>query len=213
MWACHTTIALKENNMAYYFKGARILAPLSITSNEPIFDVDTISLSKQRATQGAQRWELSFNVVTSDADEADILVGMIDGITVAETMVMPQLPSVARNNTSSVVLAINSGASAGSTTVSVVSDGVISKGSFVKFSNHTKIYMVTEAVGSGTVDVSIYPALRENVTPSHTFNTSNSSASTVSLSYYRDVSNLRGLRFSDGLLSSPGVVNLVEAIV
>jgi len=140
----------------YYFKGAKILAPLSITSNEPVFDVDTISLSKQRASQGAQRWELSFKTVSSGATEADIFVGMVTGISSAETMIMPQLPSV--------------------------------------------------------VAVPIYPQLRTAVTTSHTFLTSNSTSSAVTLSYYRDVSNLRGLTFTDGILSSTGSINLVEAV-
>lgn len=97
----------------YYFKGAKILAPLSITSNEPVFDVDTISLSKQRASQGAQRWELSFKTVSSGATEADIFVGMVTGISSAETMIMPQLPSVVTANTSSPVLAIDAAIAAG----------------------------------------------------------------------------------------------------
>lgn len=198
--------------MTYYFKGAKILAPLSITSNEPVFDVDTVSLSKQRASQGAQRWELTFTTVISGATEADMLVGMITGIATYDTMVMPQLPSVVSANTSSVVLAIDAGASAGVSSVTVVSDGVISKGSFVKFSNHDKIYMVTDDVAAGTVAVPIYPKLRTAVTTSHTFLTSNPTASSVTLSYYRDVSNLRGLTFTDGVLSSTGAINLVEAI-
>ena len=198
--------------MAYYFKGAKILAPLSITSNEPVYDVDTVSLSKQRATQGAQRWELAFNTTTSDATEADMLVGVVEGITTASTMVMPQLPSVVKANTSSVVLPISANASAGSSSVSITSDGVISKGSFIKFSNHNKIYLVTASVGAGAVSVSLYPSLRSAVTTSHTFNTSNGPASAVTLNYYRDVSNLRGLTFTDGILSSTGTVNLVEAL-
>lgn len=198
--------------MAYYFKGAKILAPLSITSNEPVYDVDTVSLSKQRATQGAQRWEIAFTTANSGATEADMLVGVIDGITSAETMVMPQLPSVDRFNTCSTVLPINADASAGSSTVTVVSDGVISKGSFIKFSNHDKIYMVLDGMVFGTAPISIYPKLRSAVTTAHTFNTSNAGASAVSLRYYRDVSNLRGLTFTDGILSSTGTVNLVEAI-
>ena len=199
--------------MAYYFKGAKILAPLSITSNEPVYDVDTVSLSKQRATQGAQRWEVAFTTATSDATEADMLVGVIDSITAAETMIMPQLPSVLKANTSSVVLPINAGASGGASTVTVVSDGIISKGSFIKFSNHDKVYLVTADVAAGTVPVSIYPSLRSAVTTSHTLYTSNAGASSVSLRYYRDVSNLRGLTFTDGILSSTGTVNLVEALV
>ena len=199
--------------MAYYFKGAKILAPLSITSNEPVYDVDTVSLSKQRATQGAQRWEVAFTTATSDATEADMLVGVIDSITSAETMVMPQLPSVARLNTAGVSLVISVAASGGAPSVTVVSDGVISKGSFIKFSNHDKVYLVTADVAAGTVPVSIYPSLRSAVTTSHTLYTSNAGASSVSLRYYRDVSNLRGLTFTDGILSSTGTVNLVEALV
>jgi len=198
--------------MAYFFKGSKILAPLSITSNEPVFDVDTISLSKQRASQGAQRWELSFKTVSSGATEADIFVGMVTGISSAETMVMPQLPSVFTANTSSSVLAIDADAAAGVSSVTVVSDGVISKGSFIKFSNHDKIYMVTADVAAGTVAVPIYPQLRTAVTTSHTFLTSNPTSSAVTLSYYRDVSNLRGLTFTDGILSSTGSINLVEAV-
>ena len=195
--------------MTYYFKGAKVLAPFSITSNDPVFDVDTVSLSKQRVSQGAQRWELSFSTVTSGTTEADMLVGVIDGITSAETMVMPQLPSVARLNTASASLVISAGAAAGASAVTVVSDGIISKGSFIKFSNHTKIYMVTADVAAGTVPVSIYPSLRSAVTVSDVVNT----GASVSLSFYRDVSNLRGLTFTDGILSSTGTVNLVEALV
>ncbi|MDB9983380.1 hypothetical protein OAD54_01390 [Candidatus Pelagibacter sp.] len=198
--------------MIYYFKGAQILAPLSITSNEPVYDVDTVSLSKQRASQGAQRWELTFNTLTTKDTEADMLVGMVTGITTADTMVMPQLPSVAKANTSGVSLPISAGASGGASSVNITSDGVISKGSFIKFSNHDKIYMVTESVGAGAVSVSIYPLLRTAVTTSHTLLTSNNLASAVLLRYYRDVSNVRGLTFTDGILSSSGTVELLEAI-
>jgi len=194
--------------MAYYYHGAKILAPLTITSNEPVYDVDTVSLSKQRASQGTQRWEIAFNTATSNETEADMLVGVITDMNVVGTMVMPQLPSVDLTNTVSTTLVVDADAAAGASTVTVVSDGVISKGSFVKFSSHDKIYMVTADVASGTAPVSIYPKLRSAVSTSHTLDT----GSSVMLSYYRDVSNLRGLKFTDGILSSTGVINLVEAI-
>ena len=195
--------------MTYYYNGAKILAPLSIASNEPVFDVDTVSLSKQRASQGAQRWELAFNTATTGSTEADMLVGVVTGITAAGTMPMPQMPSVDAANTASVSLAINANVAAGQSSVTVVSDGVISKGSFIKFSNHAKIYMVTAGVAAGTVSVSIYPSLRSAVTTAHTFKT----GASATFTYYRDVSNLRGLKFTDGILSSTGVVNLVEGLV
>jgi hypothetical protein len=192
----------------YYFNGAQILAPLTIESNEPIFDVDTVSLSKQRASQGAQRWELSFDTAMTNTTEADMLVGMVTGIATPGTMVMPQLPSVDLANTASATLSVSVNAAAESSTVTVVSDGVISKGSFVKFSNHDKLYMVTADVAAGTAPVSIYPSLRSAVSTSHTLKTGPS----VILTYYRNVDNLRGIQFTDGVLSSVGVVSLVEAI-
>jgi hypothetical protein len=195
--------------MTYYYNGAKILAPLSIASNEPVFDVDTVSLSKQRASQGAQRWEISFNTATSGATEADMLVGVVTGINTADTMPMPQMPSVDLANTAGVSLVISVAASAAATAVTVVSDGVISKGSFIKFSNHAKIYMVTADVAAGTVPVSIYPALRSAVAITDTFKT----GASATFTYYRDVSNLRGLTFTDGILSSTGTINLVEGLV
>ena len=199
--------------MTYYFKGAKILAPLSITSNEPVYDVDTVSLSKQRASQGAQRWELTFNTAISSATEVDMLVGLTTGIATADTMTMPQLPSVVAANTSSATLVIFADAAADASSVTVVSDGIISRGSFIQFNNHDKIYMVTGDVEAGNVPVSIYPNLRTAVTTLETLLTSNSTESNVTLSYYSDVSNLRGLTFTDGILSSTGSISLVEALV
>jgi len=142
--------------MAYYFKGAKILAPLTVASNEPVYEVDTVSLSKQRASQGAQRWELAFKTVSSGETEADMLVGVITGLSTATTMTMPQIPSVVAGNTAGVSLVINAGVAAGLSSVIIASDGIIKKGSFIKFSNHDKVYMVTADVAAiGTLTGSI----------------------------------------------------------
>jgi hypothetical protein len=193
----------------YYFNGAQILAPLSIISNEPVYDVDTVSLSKQRASQGAQRWEISFNTVTTPETEADMLIGMITGIATAQTMIMPQLPSVDVANTVGSGRAITTNISAGGSSVTVNLNGVLSKGSFIKFSNHSKIYMVTANVNSGINPVLIYPSLRSSVTTAHTVLTGTG----VLLNYYRDIDSSRGITFNDGVLSSTGIVSLVEALI
>ena len=195
--------------MTYYFKGSKILAPLSITSNEPMYDVDTVSLSKQRASQGAQRWEVAFNTVTSGETEADLLVGIITGLATADTMIMPQLPSVDRVNTASISLGVFAQSTVGDTTVDVVNDGFISKGTFIKFSNHAKVYMTIVDQTAGSGPISFYPPLRAGVPSGQTMKT----GSSVTFNYYRDVNNLRGLTFTDGLISSAGTINLVEALV
>jgi hypothetical protein len=168
-----------------------------------------VSLSKQRASQGAQRWEISFNTVTTSETEADMLIGMITGIATAQTMIMPQLPSVDVANTVGSGRAITTNISAGGSSVTVNLNGVLSKGSFIKFSNHSKIYMVTATVNSGITPVLIYPSLRSSVTTAHTVLTGTG----VLLNYYRDIDNSRGISFDDGILSSTGIVSLVEALI
>ena len=198
--------------MAYTFNGASILAPFSITSNQPIYETDTVSLSKQRASQGAQRWELSFTTVTSESTEADMLVGMITGLATTTTMVMPQIPSVVKGNTAGVSLEISAAVVAGLSEVTIVSDGIIKKGSFIKFSNHDKLYMVTADVAASValapVAVAIYPSLRTAVAITDTLKTGPSAV----LTYYRDIDNTQGLQFTDGILSSTGSISLIEAI-
>jgi len=97
----------------YYFEGSPIVAPLTIESNEPVFAVDTINLKQQRASQGAQRWELSFQVQTRDIEE-NYFVDIVSMANQANTMVMPQLLSVDKKTTlpiTGVAAAANAGAS------------------------------------------------------------------------------------------------------
>lgn len=198
--------------MAYYFNGASILAPLKITSNEPVFEMTTVSLKTQRASQGAQRWELTFTTATSAATEADAILGAIESITTTDTVVMPQLPSIVAGNTATASQVISANVAASLSAVTIVSDGIILKGSFIKFSNHDKVYMVTAdvaaSVASAPVSVAIYPSLRSAVTTADTLKT----GASVVLTYYRSIDNARGITFTDGLLSSAGSINLIEAL-
>jgi len=163
--------------MKYYFEGYEIVAPLSIASNEPMFDADTISLKKQRSSQGAQRWELSFNIVTTTP--ADALLTIVDFDTV-QTMTMPQLKEV--NDRLSTVN--------------------YPKGAFVTGSNN-KVYMI-KSDASSVVDSNLYPTPPSGLTYSTVAN--------ATIRYYRDVSDLRGITFSDGILADPGTINIIEAL-
>ena len=163
--------------MKYYFEGYEIVAPLSIASNEPMFDADTISLKKQRSSQGAQRWELSFNIVTTTP--ADALLTIVDFDTV-QNMTMPQLKEV--NDRLSTVN--------------------YPKGAFVTGSNN-KVYMI-KSDASSVVDSNLYPTPPSGLTYSTVAN--------ATIRYYRDISDLRGITFSDGILADPGTINIIEAL-
>ena len=276
--------------MKYYYEGYEILAPLTITSNEPVFDADTISLRKQRATQNAQRWELSFSVTT--LSPASLLTSITDFDT-AKTMTMPQLNDVnkaisthvpitvnytvtysggkyaidgsqnptlnfARGNTYVFDLSNNSlgshplrfataangsggssysvgvstvgtqGQAGASITIVVASDApntlyyyctnhsnmgnsisvangtgiAYPKGAFVTGSNN-KIYMI-KSNATSVASSNLYPTPPSGLTYSTPAN--------ATIRYYRDVSDIRGITFTDGLLANSGTINIIEAL-
>ena len=217
----------------YYFQGEQILAPISIRSNHPVFSADTISLQRQQVQTTAQRWEIDFNVAVEDpvaffTSTISANQGTNPG---RVTMTMPQIyrgQKQFNENTHTATGAISVGAAAavGATSVSLnapVSQAgrIIRRGTFIKFSNHDKIYLIINTSdislnSSGNGTITIYPSLRQALTTSHTFryldNGTNSSTGDVVLTAWRDTTNINGISFSDGLLADPGVVRLVEAV-
>jgi hypothetical protein len=185
----------------YYFNGAQILAPFTITSNEPMFEVDTVSLKKQRASQDAQRWELSFSVVNVD-NPADLLLSSLFNFDQSSTMVMPQLKDVFEATTCTIDPTTVGDKAAGQNSVLLdrtLSFGLVPKGSFVKFSNHDKIYILTADVNmtsNSDVTAAFYPSLVAAVTEDSFMNI----LSSCVITYFRDISDLRGITFSDGIM-------------
>ena len=88
-----------------------------------------------------------------------------------------------------------------------VGSGVIPAGSFIKFSNHSKVYL-TESTVNGSGSTRIHPGLVQPVPSS----TRIQHGSNCLLTYSRDVNDIKGITFSDGILSNAGTVNLVEEI-
>lgn len=164
--------------MKYYYKGYEIVTPFTISSNEPMFDVDTVSLSKVRSSQNVQRWEMTFNILTDSP--ADILADL-PNFDISQNMVMPQLKEV-NNRLSSISYP---------------------KGAFVTGSNG-KVYMLKEDATAPNQN-NLYPR-----PPSSGITYSTVAGATIN--YYRDVSDLRGITFSDGILADAGTITIIEAI-
>jgi len=199
----------------YYFDGAQILAPFTINSNEPMFEAETVSLKIQRASQNVQRWELSFEVSGVDTTQVDLLVNSVINLDQVSNMIMPQLPTVDKNYTvSSGDTLVGASADAGSNSVfgnTSNKSGVLPKGSFIKFSNHDKIYLVTSEVNFNTISnpaISIFPSLRVAVTTSNLIKTGQE----VLITYKRSIDNSSGITFVDGVLSSLGTINIIEDV-
>jgi hypothetical protein len=199
----------------YYYKNSQILAPVSIVSNEPMFDMTTVSLKTRRASQGHQRWELSFNIQPTDNNIEETLLAGIENLN-SETMIMPQMSSVLDRFSFSGTATLSTTANANSTTVvindTITNSGTIPKGYFIKFNTSDKLHIVTSDStfnsNTGTVNVSIYPKLTQDINSGSELLTGNS----VSFSYYKDINNQTGITFTDGVLANPGTITLLEAI-
>lgn len=203
--------------MAYTFQGQKIVTPFRISSNEPVFSADAVNLQVRRVKQGAQRWEMEFNVVMEDPSST--FVDMISDFHNKITLEMPQLNirgEVISSGTCTSTVRSAGNLAAGSSSVNIDGMGynsTIKKGRFVQFSSHNKIYMITEdATGSslGSSSLSIYPKLRELV-PNNTELLYRDSDN-ITFHAYRDITNTQGITYTDGVLSDLGQISLIEAL-
>lgn len=221
----------------YYYKDLKILAPFSIVSNEPHFDIQTVSLKTGRVSQGHQRWELSFAVQPEGSETNNLFVDMlVSGQNSPDTMIMPQFAVISETyatypkedpsieltfdgSSDSYVfgtagaLQVGIAAEYGDSTVTLDSSsarGKLMKGTFIKFSEGDKVYIVTSEtdLSGSTAVVPIYPSLRRDLSTSATLQYGDDCI----FSYYRDIGNSTGITFEDGVLANPGQITLYEAL-
>jgi len=191
-----------DNELASVFS-----TPLSIVSNQPEFSSDTLSLVRMVSKQGVQRWELEADIAPSDSPAEHLISSVLMGGHTSVYVRMPQ-PYQHEKQQYTVPIMCAASASAGSAAV-VVSGNSIARGSFIKFANHNKIYLVTECIEDASeFELKLYPALRKPVPLS----TEVLYADRVTAVMKYDTNVIKGIRYSDGILSSPGTVNLLEAL-
>jgi hypothetical protein len=93
--------------------------------------------------------------------------------------------------------------------------GLIPKGTFIRFSNHTKVYMVAAnatGLGATAVTLQIYPKLRVAVDAAATPPTTFTYKDDVLLNCVYDTDNIIGMLYSDGIMMDMGSVRLVEKL-
>jgi hypothetical protein len=198
----------------YYYEGSEILIPFTVVSNEPMFDMTTVSLKTQRASQGHQRWELSFNTINPKENQVDSFLSSFKDLEDSNTMVMPQMTEVDKKVTvdaTSRPIGANAAKGASSISIDANNNGLVPKGSFVKFNNDTKIYILTSDLnlsGTGNASVNIYPNLLKDLTTSNQIKFTTE----AEITYLRSIDNQTGITFNDGVLSNIGTITLVEAL-
>lgn len=141
---------------------------INFRSNSPVTSNTSISGKRTVRSLNSQRWEFSARYDRLTKEEFGPVYAFLisQGGQLGEFSVIPTEISSARGNASG-TCTIGVTTNAGSSTVVVGLTGSLLKGDLIKFSNHTKVYMVTEdRSGSGTL--TIFPSLLQQVTTSDT---------------------------------------------
>lgn len=184
---------------------ATFVSPTTVLSNSPSFVTDSMSLKRSVSKRPAQRWEIVTQLKPQYTDANDIFVMLVTkGLTETITVSIPQNPG-ARKNRAGNEAVVGSG-SINSSTVRLVSENVIPKGTFIKFANHDKVYLTTSAR-----DVSgfctIFPALISAVV-----NQVVTWKDDVKMKVYFDDTTITGMVFDNGVLINNGEIKMVEAL-
>jgi len=128
---------------------------------------------------------------------------VVNGYATAFDIMMPQNYGAVLKRTSSGVATASASAGAASVTVSSNS-GLIPKGTFIKFANHSKVYMTTADL-TGTGSVGIYPTLRATISSA-----TMTCRDDVKMSCVYDLDTISGMAYTDGILMNLGMIKLVE---
>jgi hypothetical protein len=185
---------------------ATFAAPLTIRNNRPVFSSDSLSLKRNTNIRPAQRWEIQSNLVplSTDANDLFVTIATSDHYKMIEVK-MPQNTGSVHNRIKDTETCYASGSLNG-TTVTVSTNGTISAGTFIRFGNHSKVYLTeTTRVGAGTMTV--YPPLIQSVVNQVLFWQDD-----VIMPCLVDLDTTLGMVYTDGVLMDLGSIKLVEKL-
>ena len=185
---------------------ASFAAPMTVIDNTPTFGGDTLSLRRIVERRPAQRWEIETNLAPLSYDAQNLLaVLMVNGNSSSIGIRMPQNYGAKQARTANDF--ITGTGSVSSTLVSLTGvSGLLPRGTFVKFSNHNKIYMtLTNLNGNGVVTV--HPPLRTLVSGHNV-----AYRDDVDGFFYADFDNIRGMSYVDGILMDLGRMRFLEVV-
>lgn len=184
--------------------------PLSISSNQPAFVQDSLNLRRNAGSQNIQRWEIEANIAQTNNSAGYLVHSVSNGYVKVIYVRMPQVfglsvtdvPVTAGNNK-----VFGDVIPAKSEYIAIAGADSLVPGEFIQFASSPKVHLVTEAGGSSR-DVRIFPPVNVAVQSGTTIRTGG--FVTLHASYDTDVQI--GITFTDGVLSDPGSIRLVERL-
>jgi hypothetical protein len=185
---------------------AQFVAPMAVRSNHPVFASDTLSLKRDIIRRSAQRWEIETRLMPLSVGAENLFVNLVSkGYSDTVTIITPQNYGAKKALTATAAV---TGTGSKDTNIITVdgNNGVIPKGTFIKFASHSKVYLtITERNNNGTM--LIYPNLLSAVAAaSFTYKDD------VQMSCMWDLNTINGMSYSDGILMDLGTVKLVEKV-
>jgi hypothetical protein len=186
---------------------ARFTAPLSVASDVPVFVSDALSLKRNVVKRPAQRWRINCGLEPLTRGSQTLFRLLTEkGNHQTVQVLVPQNYGVSLERTS-VSTGVTATGSAGATQVTIANNsGLIPEGSFLKFANHNKIYMV-RGNRSGNGAMNIFPELRLAVSA-----TSITYKNDVIGTFWIDTDTISGMQYSDGILMSIANISLLEDV-
>lgn len=188
---------------------AKFTAPLSIRNNRPTYIADSLSLKRFSTAGTAQRWEIEANLEPLSVNAQDLFMSLVlKGVSESVVVKVPQNYGAKKKLTASAVMRTNGVVAGGVTQFQVDGfTGVIPLGTFIKFSNHNKLYVTkTDLNGPGVLNV--YPEVRTNIPD----NTIIYYKDDVHVNFYYDTDVVKGMVYQDGILMDVGTVKLIEVL-
>jgi len=185
---------------------AELVAPLKVVSNRPIFVSDSLALGRRVTKRTAQRWEVETRLMPMSYGANDLFAFMLDSEYDSPlTLIVPQ--NVGAKLARTAASTVTATGAQGSTTVTLAgSDGLIPKGTFVKFAGQSKVYVtMSDRTGNGTIN--IFPELRAAVADA-----AMTYKDDVQMLCTFDTDTVIGMAYEEGWLMDLGTIKLIERV-
>lgn len=186
-------------------------APLTIESDKPVLVNETLSLKRKVAYTDIQRWKIETGLLPVDSAIELFLHSVTNGFTEPFAVRMPQIyrtATISSNLNPNVVANVQ--ASLDTLQVSNIGASILPVGEFIKFNNHSKVYLIKEStsLGGGINQIKIFPKLLRNITALENI----TYGAKVTMTALYDFGNKSGISYSDGIITSYEGILLVEAL-
>jgi hypothetical protein len=186
---------------------AQFTAPLTVRSNVPVFASDTLSLKRHLVKRSAQRWEVEAGLEPQSTGSHELMSLLVTkGVTEEFKIIMPQNYGSTKELTTTANITATGSLGSSSVTISL-NNGILPMGRFIKFNNHSKIYMTTSKLTSGSGVVGIFPELRVAVSNEYVYYKED-----VQMSSLFDLDTITGMVYSDGILQDIGSIKIIERL-